>query len=154
MRCPNCGVDMVAGAAFCSSCGKPAEPLVIGNQNPPAGSASFGGNVQSNMAGLLCYLVGFISGIFFLAVDPYKRDPFVRFHAFQAIFLSVAWFAAYFVIGILTAMLPYMFWRVTWMLHSLLGLGFSLLWLFLMYQAYNHKLFKLPVIGELAAKQV
>jgi uncharacterized membrane protein len=109
--------------------------------------------LQSNIAGGLCYLVGFISGIFFLAAEPYKSNRFVRFHAFQSIFLSVAWIAAYFVVGIFLSILPGVFWRFGWMLHSVVSLGFFCLWLFLMYKAYNHEQFKLPVIGDLAAKQ-
>ena len=153
MQCTNCGVDMVAGATFCSSCGKPAGQPTVDEGSGPRVPAGTGLGVQPNIAGLLCYVVGFVSGIFFLVLDPYKRDPFVRFHAFQSIFVSIAWFAVYFCVGILTAVAPYMFWRVIWMLHSLLSLGFFVLWLFLMYKAYNYEQFKLPVIGELAAKQ-
>ena len=148
MQCPNCGVEMVAGAAFCASCGRPAVPTAAVAQGVATGAG-----LQSNIAGLLCYVVGFISGIYFLVADPYKRDSFVRFHALQSIFLSIVWVAAYFAIGMLTAIVPYSLWQVVWMLHSLLGLAFFLLWVFLMYKAYNHEQFKLPFIGELAAKQ-
>ena len=151
MQCANCGVDMVAGAAFCPSCGRPAgQPS---ESSPTRSPASAGAGLQANVAGLLCYLAGFVTGIVFLVVDPYKRSPFIRFHAFQAIFLSIAWFAAYFAVGILSAILPYTLWGLIWVLRSVLGLGFLLLWLLLMYKAYNHEQFKLPVIGELAAKQ-
>ncbi len=115
--------------------------------------SGIGTSLQPKVAGLLCYLLGFITGIFFLIVEPYKHDRFVRFHAFQSIFLSAVWIALYFALGIFSAIAPYMFWRVMWMLHSLLGLGFLLLWLFLMYKAYNNEQFRLPVIGDLAAKQ-
>jgi uncharacterized membrane protein len=98
-------------------------------------------------------LVGFVSGIFFLVAEPYKRDRFVRFHAFQAIFLSVAWLAAYLVLGVLLPIVPAMLWRVAWLLYSVLVLGSFLLWLLLMYKAYNREEFKLPAIGDLAAKQ-
>ena len=148
MHCQNCGVELVDGSAFCPSCGKPA---LNSTRVPAAKSAAPG--LQPNLAGALCYLVGFITGIFFLVVDPYKQDRSVRFHAFQAIFLSVAWFAVYFVLSILLSILPGMLWRVGWMLYSVVGLGFFLLWLFLMYKAYNNEQFKLPVIGDLAAKQ-
>jgi uncharacterized membrane protein len=97
--------------------------------------------------------VGFISGIFFLAVEPYKSNRFVRFHAFQSIFLSVAWIVVYFALGSFLNILPGMFWRFGWMLRSVVSLGFCCLWVFLMYKAYNHEEFRLPVIGDLAAKQ-
>jgi len=153
MRCGNCGVEMISGAAFCPSCGRPAGQSWAGTESTPRTSAITSSGLQPNVAGALCYLVGFITGIFFLVLDPYKRNQFVRFHAFQAIFLSVAWFAVYFVLAIFLAIVPGILWRMVWLLHSLLDLGFFLLWLLLMYEAYNKEEFKLPVIGELAAKQ-
>ncbi len=148
MHCTNCGAELGDGVGFCAKCGK----AVAGSGGAANSSAPVSG-LQSNVAGLLCYLAGFITGIFFLVAEPYKRDHFVRFHAFQAIFLSVAWFGVYFVLGIFLTILPGMLWRIGWMLHSAVGLGFFLLWVFLMYKAYNNEQFKLPVLGDLAAKQ-
>ena len=153
MRCGNCGLEMIPGAAFCPSCGRPAGQSWVGTESASRTSAVTSSGLQPNVAGSLCYLVGFITGIFFLVVDPYKRDQFVRFHAFQAIFLSAAWFAVYFVLAIFLVIVPGILWRAAWFLHSLLDLGFFLLWLLLMYKAYNKEEFMLPVIGELAAKQ-
>ena len=153
MRCEYCGVDMIPGAAFCPSCGRPARSAVVAQASGTQSSATPVGGLQSNIAGGLCYLVGFISGIFFLAVEPYKSNRFVRFHAFQSIFLSAAWIAVYVALGVFLNILPGMFWRLGWMLHSVVSLGFFCLWVFLMYKAYNHEQFKLPVIGDLAAKQ-
>jgi uncharacterized membrane protein len=151
MQCKNCGVDMVAGAAFCPSCGKPVEQSLEGAALQSMARTDAG--LQPNIAGVLCYVIGIVTGIFFLLLDPYKRSPFIRFHAFQAIFLSIAWFAAFFAVLIFSAILPAVFSRVTWMLHSLVGLAFFPVWLFLMYKAYSNEKFKLPVIGDLAAKQ-
>jgi uncharacterized membrane protein len=144
---------MIAGAAFCPSCGRPAGSPVVAQASGTQSSATPVSGLQSNIAGGLCYLLGFVSGIFFLATEPYKRDRFVRFHAFQSIFLSVAWIAAYVALGIFLSILPGVFWRLGWMLHTVVSLGFFCLWVFLMYKAYNHEEFKLPVIGDLAAKQ-
>ena len=153
MRCEYCGVEIIAGAAFCPSCGRPAGPSVVAQARGAQSSAAPARGLQSNIAGGLCYLVGFISGIFFLAVEPYKSNCFVRFHAFQSIFLSAAWIAVYVALGVFLNILPGMFWRLGSMLHSVVSLGFFCLWVFLMYKAYNHEQFKLPVIGDLAAKQ-
>jgi len=147
MHCTNCGNELGEGAGFCAKCGT----QITGSG--AASSPQTVGGLQSNVAGLLCYLAGFITGIFFLVADPYKRDRFVRFHAFQAIFLSVACFAVYFILGMFLTILPGLFWRVGWMLQSILSLGFFCLWLFLMYKAYNKEQFKLPVLGDLAARQ-
>src|SRR5215467_497275 len=52
----------------------------------PAASSGIGNNV----AGLLCYLFGWLGGLIFLLIEPYKNDRFVRFCAFQSIFFNVA----------------------------------------------------------------
>jgi len=147
MHCTCCGTELGTGAGFCAKCGaRTTESETASSPQPASG-------LQSNVAGGLCYLAGFITGIFFLVTDQYKKDHFVRFHALQSIFLSVAWIAVYFALGVFLTILPGVLWRVGWMLHSVVGLGFFLLWLFLMFKAYNNEQFKLPVIGELAAKQ-
>jgi uncharacterized membrane protein len=147
MQCTSCGNELGAGAGFCAKCGT----QIAGSVTPS--SPQTAGGLQSNIAGLLCYLAGFVTGIFFLVADPYKRDRFVRFHAFQAIFLSAVWLAVYFVLTMFLTILPGLLWRISWLLHSAVSLGFFCLWLFLMYKAYNNEQFKLPVIGDLAAKQ-
>jgi uncharacterized membrane protein len=148
MHCVSCGAELAEGSGFCSKCGARAVAASAGQGPSPSHSA-----LQSNVAGGLCYLAGFITGIFFLVTDPYRRDPCVRFHAFQSILLSVAWFAVYFALGIFLSILPGMLWRVSWILHSVVSFGFFCVWLFLMFKAYNHQQFRLPVIGDLAAKQ-
>jgi uncharacterized membrane protein len=148
MHCSNCGAELTEGATFCAKCGTATGKPRTAGRSPPTSSG-----LPSNVAAGLCYLIGFISGIFFLVVDPYKSDQFVRFHGFQAIFLSVFWFASYFVFAVLSAILRSKLWRLMWMLDSVLGLAFFLLWVFLIYKAYNKEQFKLPVIGDLAAKQ-
>jgi uncharacterized membrane protein len=94
-----------------------------------------------------------LTGIFFLVAGPYKRDHFVRFHAYQAIFLSFVCLAVYVAADIFLGILPGRFWRLGEMLHLVLSFGFFCLWVFLMYKAYHNEEFKVPVIGELAAKQ-
>jgi uncharacterized membrane protein len=118
----------------------------------PTPAASSG--MSNNVAGLLCYVLGFITGIIFLVMDPYKNEKFVRFHAFQSIFFSIAcivvsWVLSALLIGALvTGGLG-----VAWIILRLVQLAIFLGWLFLMYKAYNNETFKLPVIGDLAAKQ-
>jgi uncharacterized membrane protein len=114
--------------------------------------------MASNVAGLLTYILGFITGIIFLVIEPYKNDKFVRFHAFQSIFFNVALI----VFGISYSIVASVLGFVSLGLISVLMAGLSLLvslailayWIFLMYKAYNHELYKIPFIGDLAAKQV
>jgi uncharacterized membrane protein len=77
----------------------------------------------------------------------------VRFHAFQSIFLSVVYVAISILWGAVFGMLSFVEMGFFWSLFSLVRLAFLLLWLFMMYKAYNKDRFSLPIIGPLAAKQ-
>ncbi|PYQ37482.1 MAG: hypothetical protein DMG99_20935, partial [Acidobacteria bacterium] len=59
-----------------------AAPAVISS---PAASG-----LTPNLAGALAYILGLITGVLFLVLEPYKRDPFVRFHAMQSVLYSGA----------------------------------------------------------------
>src|SRR5271156_5240440 len=75
--CGKCGSSVQDGAPFCPQCGAPvgvAAPVMPG---PVAGSG-----LQENVAGLLCYVLGWLTGLIFLLID---KRPFVRFHAAQSI---------------------------------------------------------------------
>jgi len=112
--------------------------------------------MASNVAGLLTYVLGFITGIIFLVIDPYKNDRFVRFHAFQSILFSAVaiGFSIIFMIieGLLFAV-TYGLWHIMFLVWILVRLGFFLVWLFLLFKAYNNERFMLPIIGPIAAKQ-
>ena len=113
--------------------------------------------MSSNAAGALAYLLGFITGIIFLVIEPYKRDPFVRFHAFQSIFLSAGVFALSLLWGAISGTLFFVslgfLWSLLALVWLLLRLAFFALWLFLMYKAYSKERFMVPFIGPLAEKQ-
>ncbi len=118
----------------------------------PTPAASTG--MANNVAGLLCYVVGWITGLIFLLIEPYKNDKFVRFHAFQSIFFNVSLIAVYivlFVLGIILGVIHLGLLMIP--LGLVVWLGILGTWIFLMVKAYNNQTFKLPIIGELAAKQ-
>lgn len=148
--CSKCGVSLSEGTSFCPSCGTP-----VASGAPTGGSQSAG--LTSNVAAALAYVVGLITGIIFLAVAPYNKDPFVRFHAFQSIFLSVFYIGFSMVWGaifgtLFLVSLGFLFGMIAF-LWSLLRLAFLLLWLFMIYKAYKNERFSLPIIGPLAARQ-
>ena len=90
--------------------------------------------LDENVAGFLCYLLGFITGIVFLVVE--KKSGFVKFHAKQ----STITFLGLFVVNILFGWIP-----LLGLLLWPLGL---FLWLFLMVQALRGKRYSLPLVGR------
>lgn len=142
--------------AYCSSCGNEITGPFCGKCGAPAGAASpqaapaAGAGLQDNAAGALCYLLGVITGVIFLVMAPYNQKPGVRFHAFQSILLNVAWVVMWIAISILTALLPFGLDVALLGLSGLVSLGFLLLWLFLMFRAYQNQPLSLPVIGPIA----
>ena len=107
--------------------------------------------MSSNMVAALSYF--FITGIIFLLMDQYKRDPFVRFHAFQAVAYGVAAMVFSIVWSNLVFMIVGFLWAIFGLLSSLIHLALFVYWLFLVYKAYNGESYKIPVIGDWAAKQ-
>ena len=99
--CQYCGAALATDTRFCHSCGSPTEIKVgvsttavegsadVAVMSPPAETGSK--TMDTNVVGALTYLAGFLTGIIFLVLDPYKSNSFVRFHAFQSIFFNVAW---------------------------------------------------------------
>ena len=110
--------------------------------NEAKGKTSMG--LEPNVAGLLCYAVGWITGIIFLVME--KENHFVRFHAFQ----SIAVFGAITVVSVILSFIPVIGWVLGW----LIGAGALILWIILMLKAYQGNQWKLPVAGDFAEKQV
>jgi len=106
--------------------------------------------LSDNAAGGLAYIT-IIPAIVFLIVEPFNKNSFVRFHSWQCIFLAIAWFVADVVLMILGRMPIIGF--LTLILLPLVGLGFFILWIVCLINAFNGKRFKVPVIGDFAEKQ-
>lgn len=98
----------------------------------------------------IAYLT-FIPAIIFLVVAPYNANPKIKFHAWQSIFLSVAWFVIWVALVIL-GMIPFANF-LDIILFPVVGIGFFILWLIVMIQAFQGKRFSIPLIGGFAAKQ-
>ena len=138
--CSNCGAALAEGARFCAQCGKePGSALPVDPGYTPGSAA---GGLSRNVAGLLCYVAGLITGVVFLILEPYNHDPFIRFHAFQSILFS----GVVFVVSIALRFVP--------VIGAALYLGMwpavVVIWVLLMVQAARGKEWKLPIIGELA----
>ncbi|MGD9116627.1 MAG: DUF4870 domain-containing protein [Dehalococcoidia bacterium] len=108
---------------------------------------SQGTGLEPNVAGLLCYVLGWVSGIVFLVLE---KDKFVRFHAVQSIIVFGTFSVAN---GVL--------WSLTWIpwvgilfiiLGSLVGIFAFILWIVLMLKAYNGVKYKMPIAGDIAER--
>ncbi|WP_327205136.1 DUF4870 domain-containing protein [Paenibacillus sp. Soil522] len=106
----------------------------------PDGSST---GLDPKVAGLLCYLGGFVTGIIFLILE--KRSRFVKLHAVQSVVVSVALI----VLNILFGFIP----LIGWLLGLLLAPVSFILWIGLMLLTLQGKLSKLPVIGDWSEQQ-
>jgi uncharacterized membrane protein len=118
---------------------------------PPVGVQA--GGLTENVASALCYLFGFITGIIFLVIAPYNQNKTVRFHAFQAIFGHIAIIILWVIYAMITGFLAIMTHGFGFFLFPLMWLLVFILWLYMMFSAYNNKKVKLPIVGDLAEKQ-
>lgn len=105
--------------------------------------------MEENVASMLAYLVGWITGLIFFLVE--KENKTVRFHAMQSILLSCVIIALNIALGI-TSFIPYAGYIVG-PVSGLVSLGAFILWIILMVKTYQGEKIVLPVIGEIAEKQ-
>jgi uncharacterized membrane protein len=104
----------------------------------------------------MCYVLGLLTGVLFLVLAPYNQNRLIRFHAFQSIFLNIAWIAIFIAIslvGLVLLPIPFLGAMLSVILHLCAALGVFILWLMLMYKAYNRERWVLPIIGPMAEKQ-
>ena len=143
MFCSKCGTENAEGAKFCSKCG--AELGVSAGPSEGAGKpeAESSTGMSANVAGLLCYVLGWISGIVFLVIE--KKSTFVKFHAWQ----SIMTFGVLSVIYLILFHIPIIGWIIGWII-SILSF---VLWIILMVQAGTGKMWKVPWAGNWAEKQ-
>lgn len=117
---------------------------------PPAAGGS---GLAANVAGALSYLLGALTGVLFLVID--KERAFVRFHAMQSILFTVAWIAAWIVmtiLGFILNVIPVIGWLIGALLWLFLAVAGFVLWLYLMYQAFQGNEWEIPVLGEQARR--
>ena len=111
--------------------------------------------MAENVAGMLAYFT-IIPAIIFLLIEPYNRNRFVRFHAFQCLFVAIGLIVIDIGLAIISSILhfvPVIGWIFAAILWPLYGLAILALWLLLVIKAYQHEMFKLPFVGDLAEKQ-
>jgi uncharacterized membrane protein len=138
--CNMCGAQIADGTTTCAACSSRA----------PQATAGSGTGMTDNVAGMLAYIT-IIPAIIFLVIEPYNKNRFVRFHAFQCLFFAAALFALHIGLSIFTVV-PFLA-LITFPLHLLISAGGFVIWIILLLKANQGQMWKLPVIGDLAEKQ-
>lgn len=101
-------------------------------------------NMAPNVAGLLCYLFGWVTGIIFFILE--QKNNWIRFHAAQ----SIVVFGTLFVAGMILGWIPF----IGPVFSSIIGITCFVLWIVLMVKAYNGERFKVPWAGDIAERMV
>jgi uncharacterized membrane protein len=167
--CANCGARLGDNDKFCASCGASKGPAQAStpppSPPPPSGAAAplefqttpigaaetSSTGLQVNIAGLLCYLGVWITGIIFLILE--KKSPSVKFMAAQ----SIVFFGSVTIVeGVLGGFFPHL-WFISGFLNGIIGLLAFVMWIVFMVKAYQREVYRLPVAGGIAdwlARQV
>ena len=113
--------------------------------------------ISNRNASLLCYIpmVGWIAAIVVLASERFRRDPDTRFHAFQGLYLFVAWLMVEWVVS---PALYFSDWHGGFPMHGFFTHFLQLLvfgaWIFMIVKVSHGEKYKLPIVGELAERSV
>lgn len=117
---------------------------------PPPPPPSAGQGLSSNAAAAISYIT-FIPAVLFLVMEPYNRDRFVRFHAWQCIALTIVAVG----ISILFTVLGVIGFHILWWMFMLIRLAIRLIlfvfWLVALIKASQGQWYKIPIVGDLAA---
>jgi uncharacterized membrane protein len=131
----------------------PAAQAPVQPATAPATTGELG--IQPNIAGALCYALGWVTGIVFLLIGG--KNEFIRFNAWQSIiifgFLSVL--SIFFqIFSLFFRSLPLAFFIIYYLIMAVFGIFCFALWIFLMIRAYQSRLFKVPVAGNFAEQMM
>ena len=142
--CTHCGPQVQSTAAFCQSCGT-AQP----GADTPAGTDPLA-SLKPRNAAILCYLPwpGWIMSLVILSTRRFQSNRLVRFHAFQGLYLFVAWM----IVDI--ALEPVL--RVSWLrrIIPILELGLLATGILMLVKTSADQLIRLPIVGEMADRSV
>ena len=153
MFCSKCGAENPEDAKFCSKCGAElgvAATPTEGAAKPEADSST---GMSANIAGLLCYVLGWVTGIIFVVRE--KKSTFVKFHAWQSIMTFGVLTVAFLILLISIYLIGISGWGAIFVILIIAAIGVLnfILWIILMIQAGTGKMWKVPWAGDWAEKQ-
>jgi len=157
MFCPKCGAENPDGAKFCSKCGAALGVAATPSEGVAKPEAESSTGLSANVAGLLCYVAGWITGIVFVVLE--KKSTYVKFHAWQSIMTFGVLTVAHLVlstilggIGAATGALGLVI--LAGVLGTIIWIMMLVLWIILLIQAGTGKMWKVPGAGDWAEKQI
>lgn len=147
-HCTQCGAALADDAQFCPSCGRPQAPA--GNPAPPSNPGAAQSGLSENVAALLSYVLGWLTGLIFLLID---KRPFVRFHAAQSLVTFGGLHIILIVLGVIFGAGWWFYgggFGVGALLFVIVRLVALILWIVCMVKAYQGQRFKVPIAGDIA----
>lgn len=130
---------------YCGACGARQPVAAAPGRDPIAG-------MTGRTASILCYIpvIGWIPSIVVLAAEKFRNNRTVRFHAFQGLYLFVAWLIVDQVLGPMFHVIPSPIIRIDRILHA----AILFMWIFMIIKASQEQAYSLPILGELAERSV
>ena len=137
------------------------EPPVQVSSQPPAQAGKSSTGLDENVAALLSYVFGWVSGLIFFLIE--KDSRLVRFHAMQSLLFNVlvavvvfvmwiVFFVLFLIVSQISDVLSGIFGLVATLLWVVIGIGILIAWIMCLVKAYNRQYYKLPIIGNFAEK--
>jgi uncharacterized membrane protein len=141
--CSQCGNEVGSRDAYCGRCGA-RQPV---DTAPPT---EFLSQISPRTASICCYIpgLGWIASIIVLASPRFRKDNTVRFHAFQGLYLFVAWLLDDWVLRPVSLLTPHV------PLHQLVQVALLIMSVFMMVKAAHDEAYSLPLFGELAQRSI
>jgi uncharacterized membrane protein len=151
--CTQCGSEVQPKDTFCACCGC-QQGTCAGGPGPAFSTSSTKdplSGLDDRRASTLCYipLVGWVLSIVVLAADRFRETRMTRFHAFQGLYLFVAWLFVDWVFSPFASVVPHMK-----IVASAMKLGVFGTWIFMLVKTSQGEDFRLPILGELAERSV
>jgi len=157
MFCAKCGTENPEEAKFCSKCGAglAVSPTPTEGAAKPEAESSTG--LSANVAGLLCYVALWVTGIVFLVWE--KKSIFVKFHAWQSIMTFGVLTVAHLILSTMLRAIAFATFLpglavFAGVLGTIIWIMMVVLWIILVIQAGTGKMWKVPWAGDWAEKQI
>jgi uncharacterized membrane protein len=152
--CTQCGTAVEPAAAFCAKCGA-RQPGAPKSAPPPRAVAGeeYLHNITPSTASTLCYVpfLGWVAALVVLASQRFRDDQTVRFHAFQGLYMGVAWLLVDIAIGSFIGFAGVAARRA---ITGSLKLSLLCGWGYMLYKTSAGETIRLPFLGELAERSV